>query len=158
MKSGSGMGTILGDPELFSCLQNLFESQRSAALATQERGQPYLSLMAFAATPDLKTIVLATDRYTRKYANLMVEPRVALLMDNRSNSPQDTQEAVAVTALGEASEATAGERKQFLSLFVGKHPQLQAFATSSSCALIAVRVISYVVVQHFGEVREIKMG
>ena len=81
----------MGDPELFSLVHNLLETQRAAALATQEMGQPYLSLMAFAVTPDLKTIILATDRYTRKYANLMVEPRLALLIDNRGNTPADTR-------------------------------------------------------------------
>jgi hypothetical protein len=40
------------------------------------RGAAYLSLMAFAVTPDLKTIIAATDRGARKYANLKAEPRV----------------------------------------------------------------------------------
>ena len=157
MKNGKIMGTVWGDPELISFLQNLFKGQRSAALATQERGQPYLSLMAFAATPDLKTIVLATDRYTRKYTNLMVEPRVALLIDNRSNTAKDTQEAVAVTALGEAAEITGEEREKFLTLFLDKHPHLATFAASDSCALIAVRIYRYVVVERFQEVRELKV-
>jgi nitroimidazol reductase NimA-like FMN-containing flavoprotein (pyridoxamine 5'-phosphate oxidase superfamily) len=147
----------LEDPELLSFLDGLFETQRTAVLATQEMCQPYLSLMAFAATPDLTTIVLATDRYTRKYANLMVEPRVALLVDNRSNTPADTQEAVAVTVLGEAAEAPPAEREKFLSLFLGRHPHLKTFATSSTCALITVKVSTYVVVQRFEEVREVKM-
>ena len=138
-------------------MQGLLETQRSAALATQERGQPYISLMAFAATPDLKTIVLATDRYTRKYANLMVEPRVALLVDNRGNVPADTLEAVAVTVLGEAAEAAPAEREHLLALLVERHPHLKAFATAATSALIAVRVATYIVVQRFEEVREVRM-
>ena len=138
-------------------MPDLFATQRSAALATQEMGQPYLSLMAFAATPDLKTIILATDRYTRKYANLMVEPRVALLVDNRSNTPADTQDAMAVTVLGQAAEATRAEREALLPLFLAKHPQLTGFANSATCALIAVQVDTYVVVQRFEEVREVRM-
>ena len=138
-------------------MQGLLETQRSAALATQERGQPYISLMAFAATPDLKTIVMATDRYTRKYANLMVEPRVALLVDNRGNVPADTLEAVAVTVLGEAAEAAPAEREHLLALLVERHPHLKAFATAATSALIAVRVVTYIVVQRFEEVRELSM-
>ena len=150
-------GDIAADAETLALVQGLVETQRSAALATQEMGQPYISLMAFAATPDLKTIVMASDRYTRKYANLMVEPRVALLMDNRGNVPADIQEAVAVTVLGEAREAAPAEREQLLSLLVERHPHLEAFATAPSCALIAVRVATYVVVQRFEEVREVRM-
>lgn len=147
----------MADNELFALVQDLLASQRSAALATQERGRPYLSLMAYAVTPDLRTIILATDRYTRKYANLMVDPRVALLVDNRSNTPEDTRDTVAVTVLGEAGEVRPEAREKCLALFVARHPQLQTFATSPTCALIAVQVATYVVVQHFEEVRELKM-
>jgi nitroimidazol reductase NimA-like FMN-containing flavoprotein (pyridoxamine 5'-phosphate oxidase superfamily) len=147
----------VADPGLISLVKDLFASQRSAALATQAGGQPYLSLMAFSATPDLKTIVLATDRQTRKYANLMAEPRVALLIDNRNNIPADTREAVAITVLGQASEAAPEEREKFLRLFLDEHPHLEDFATSTTCALIAVRVATYIVVQSFEEVREMKM-
>ncbi len=52
----------LGDSELLSLLHHLFETQQTAALATQERGQPYLSLMAFAATADLKNLFVKLGR------------------------------------------------------------------------------------------------
>ena len=146
------------DPALFSLVHNLLADQRSAALATQKEGQPYLSLMAFAATPDLRLLVVATERHTRKYANMTAEPRVALLIDNRSNAPIDTEEAVAVTVLGQAAEATPGEREELLSLFLAKHPHLEAFATSPTCALIKVQVVTYIVVQRFQEVREVRMA
>jgi nitroimidazol reductase NimA-like FMN-containing flavoprotein (pyridoxamine 5'-phosphate oxidase superfamily) len=147
----------VADPGLISLVKNLCATQRSAALATQAGGQPYLSLMAFAATPDLVTIVVATDRRTRKYANLVTEPRVALLIDNRHNIPADTEKAVAVTVLGEAREAPPAQHEKFLRLFLDRHPHLQEFATSPTCALIAVRVTSYIVVQRFGEVQELSM-
>ena len=148
----------MADSDTKALVQGLLETQRCAALATLEMGQPYISLMAFAATPDLKTIVMATDRYTRKYANLMVEPRVALLVDNRGNVPADTLEAVAVTVLGEAAEAAPAVREHLLSLLVERHPHLKAFATAANSALIAVRVATYVVVQRFEEVRELNMA
>jgi nitroimidazol reductase NimA-like FMN-containing flavoprotein (pyridoxamine 5'-phosphate oxidase superfamily) len=147
----------LADPGLISLIQDLCASQRSAVLATQEGGQPYLSLMAFAVTPDLTTFIIATDRGTRKYANLMAEPRVALLIDNRNNIPEDTEKAVAVTVLGEAREAPPAEHGGFLRLFLERHPHLEEFATSPTCALIVVQVSTYLVVQRFGEVRELSM-
>jgi heme iron utilization protein len=148
----------LVDPELWALVRELLESQRSAVLGTIEAGgQPYLSLMAFAATPDLKQVVLATERGTKKYANLISEPRVALLIDNRSNVPADTEEAVAVTVLGRAAEARSREREDLLFLFLAKHPHLEVFVTSPSCALIAVQVDTYLVVQQFQEVRKINM-
>jgi len=157
MKNVSQEGTAAVEPALLALLREIFESQRSAALATQQEGQPYLSLMAFAATPDLKQLIVATERHTRKYANLMAEPRVALLIDNRNNVPADTEEAVAVTVLGRAAEAHPAERACLLTLFLAKHPHLETFVTSPTCALITVRVHTYFVVQHFQEVQEVRM-
>ena len=158
MRSDNEGRTAAADPALLALLRELFESQRSAALATQQEGRPYLSLMAFAATPDLKELIVATERETRKYANLMAEPRVALLIDNRSNVPADTEEAVAVTVLGRAAEAQPAERASLLPLFLAKHPHLETFVTSPTCALITVRVETYFVVQHFQEVQEVKIA
>ncbi len=137
-------------------LQDLFRTQRSAVLATQEAGQPYLSLMAFAVAPDLKHLVVATDRDTRKFRNLQTNKGVALLVDNRTNQPADTKEAVAVTILGEAEEVDPAEKEATLRLFLDKHPHLEGFATSPNCAVVKVKIRSYLVVRKFQEVLELK--
>jgi hypothetical protein len=49
------------------------------------------------------------------------------------------------------------EREKFRRLFLDKHPHLEEFATSPTSALIAVRVTTYIVVQRFGEVQELRM-
>jgi heme iron utilization protein len=77
-------------------------SQPLAVLSTHQAGQPYSNLIAFAATPDLESIFFATTRATRKFANLMADPRVALLIDNRANQEADFAEAAALTVLGSA--------------------------------------------------------
>jgi len=56
-------------------LEGLFAGQRLAVLATQGEGQPYGSLVAFSAAPDLRRLVFATARSTRKYVNLRADPR-----------------------------------------------------------------------------------
>lgn len=139
-------------------LQELFAAQRSAVLATTENGQPYLSLMAFATTSDLQYLLVATYRATRKYRNIEADPRVALLVDNRTNQPADTEEALAVTALGAAKEVGAAEKDRFLQIYLAKHPHLEKFVTSPECALIEVEVERYFVVSNFQEIRELVPG
>lgn len=51
-------------------LRKLLRSQPLAVLTTQNQGQPYASLIAFASSDDLKSFYFATTRSTRKYANL----------------------------------------------------------------------------------------
>jgi nitroimidazol reductase NimA-like FMN-containing flavoprotein (pyridoxamine 5'-phosphate oxidase superfamily) len=51
-------------------LKELFRSQSLAVLATQEEELPYVTLVAFVSSEDLRYLLFATTRSTRKYANL----------------------------------------------------------------------------------------
>lgn len=143
--------------QLKKTLKDLFASQRLGVLATCGRRQPYSSLVAFAATNDLKYLVFATTRATRKYANLSTESRVALLVDNRSNKDTDFHRAIAVTALGKAEEAKESERDRFLKLYLAKHPYLEDFVMSPTCALLKISVDKYHMVSRFQNVMELHM-
>jgi nitroimidazol reductase NimA-like FMN-containing flavoprotein (pyridoxamine 5'-phosphate oxidase superfamily) len=142
-------------PEMLELIRTLLSTQKLAALSTQSHGEPYCNLIAMAATPDLKYLLFATTRATRKYANLMADPRVALLVDNRQNEVADFTEAAACTALGQAWELQGLERQQFLKIYLEKHPYLEAFVTGPTCALLRVKVDKYIVVTRFQEVREV---
>ena len=144
--------------EIREQVKQLLGSQKYGVLATSYEGQPYTSLMAFAATADLGRLVVVTDRETRKYANLIADERVALLVDDRQNQVADVRETLAVTALGRAREATAEERELLHQLFVSKHLELQEFLRSPFSALIAIAVERYSVVSRFRQVREFVPG
>jgi putative heme iron utilization protein len=148
------MDKMSTDVEIQPALRDLFRSQRFAVLATDDHGQPFASLMAFAATEDLGEIVLLTERATRKFANLKANARVALLIDDRENKGSDTQDSVAVTALGEAQEVDPDAGAPFLQLYLARHPYLTAFAASPGCAIIGVRIDSYLLVSRFQKVIE----
>ena len=143
---------------LSQVLQDLFASQGSAVLATTESGRPYLSLMAFAASDDLRFLVVATPKASRKHRNLMTDPRVALLVDNRTNKPDDVKQAMAVTVMGVAEECSTAEAEYFLGLYRDKHPHLVEFATSLENVLVKVKVDRYYLVSRFQEVREYSPG
>jgi heme iron utilization protein len=144
-------------PESLDLIRNLLESQRLAVLSTQDHGQPYSNIIAIAATDDLRHLIFATTRATRKYANLMADSRVAVLVDNRRNDPSDFAQAAALTALGKAWEVHGVERQQFLEVYLRKHPYLEEFAAAPTCALLRVKVEKYLVVTRFQEVKEIQM-
>ncbi|HUT34279.1 MAG TPA: pyridoxamine 5'-phosphate oxidase family protein [Planctomycetota bacterium] len=142
--------------ELGEMVRSLFASQGLAVLATQSAAGPHTSLVAFAATEDLHHIVFATERDTRKYANLAADPRVALLVDDRSHREADLAEATAVTAGGRAEEAAGEEKKHLLKLLLRRHPALQGFVASPGCAILRVTVEAYSVVTRFQEVPELR--
>ncbi len=135
-------------------LKKLLDSTQLAVLATEHSGEPYASLVAFAVTADLREILFATSMATRKFSYLKENKRIALLVDNRSNSIEDFKDAMAVTVLGTASVLEENDRKRYLKLYLGKLPHLSGFVESPTCALILVSVSSYYLVDHFQNVME----
>jgi nitroimidazol reductase NimA-like FMN-containing flavoprotein (pyridoxamine 5'-phosphate oxidase superfamily) len=139
-------------------LLRLFDSQRLAVLSTQYDGQPYASLIAFSFSDDLKELFFATPRTTRKYTNLRADPRVAMLIDSRSNQEADIHQAIAVTAVGKAGEVSEEERPAVFEGYLARHPHLEDFAKSPSCALIRVAVTTFYVVSRFQKVMELHVA
>ena len=137
-------------------LSDLLAAQKLAVLATQGDGKPYASLVAFAVTEDLRHMLFTTSRETRKYANLASNPSVALLIDNRSNTEADFEEAMAVTVIGKAKDAGPRERKRLLDVFLAKHPKLEKFASAPTTALIKVTVDKFIIISTFENVVEFR--
>ena len=138
-------------------LRDLFSSQRLAVLATQNRRQPYGNLVAFMATKDLKHLLFATTRATRKFVNISKNPKVAMVVDNRSNEESDFHQAAAVTATGVGKEIMGPEKARFQKLYLSKHPYLKDFVSSPTCALLKVEVETYTIVNRFQNVMELHL-
>jgi len=133
-------------------LHELFFAQSLAVLSTAGNGQPYSNLIAFAASDDLRDLIFATTRSTRKYRNISNNSRVSLLIDNRSNAVSDFHNAMAVTATGTVSEISGDEKTDFLTIYLRKHPHLEEFVMSPTCALMRVEVEKCYIVQQFQNV------
>ena len=101
---------MCSEPSAHESLRSLLESQLLGVLGTHSAGEPYTSLVGFAATPDLDGLLFATGRATRKVSNLNADKRASMLIDNRSNESADFTEAAAVTAVGVVEEIDEAER------------------------------------------------
>jgi len=142
--------------EHFNQVRALLETQRYAVLSTRQgNGHPYGSLVAFSAAPDLTHLVFCTLRATRKYANLGIDARVSLLIDNRSNAETDLQRASAVTVLGTCQEPQGPPRERLLQSFLAQHPSMADFVRAPSCAVMRVDVRAYFLVTRFQNVVEL---
>jgi len=140
--------------EMQEKINNLLSRQQLAVLSTQRNGQPYSSLMAYAYTSDLKNIVVATGKSTRKHQNIVQESRISLLIDNRSNSENDFHAAMALTVMGKAQLIKDYERAGYLELYLSRHPYLEKFIASPSTAFLKIKVYHYLLVSHFQNVME----
>jgi nitroimidazol reductase NimA-like FMN-containing flavoprotein (pyridoxamine 5'-phosphate oxidase superfamily) len=137
---------------------DLLKGQNLAVLSTHHKGQPYASLVVFAATEDLRQILFATTRATRKYENIVQDPRVALLVDSRTNLNTDIHGAIAVTVTGRVEEVKDKDQEAFLKIYLAKHPHLKDFVRSPTCALLRIKVETYYMVSKFQKVIELHLS
>lgn len=130
--------------ELKQQVKRLCASQRLCVLATQYDGQPYSSLVAFAETDDLRRLIFVTSRNSRKYAYSRANPKVAMMIDSRTNQASDFDNALAVTAIGNVEEVTGKEREGLAGKYLAKHPYLAEFVSRPGQVLMSTRVTEYI--------------
>ena len=143
------------EPEMEK-LENLLQSQRFSVIATQNERETYTNLVAFINTNDLKHIIFATSKNTKKYTNLIKNSKISMLIDNRGNKPGDIRKALVLTAVGTADEL----KKDFdfyKKFYLKKHPYLRDFINSPDTVLINLKVEKYLFVDHFQNVKVIKI-
>lgn len=142
-------------PDVGEHVRRLVMRQPYAVLCTQAEGQPYGALVAIAATPALDQLVFATPRATRKYRQLLDCSQVALVIDDRSNRPDELMAIEAVTATGRATLVEQPkELDRGAALLLDRHPHLKAFVAAPTSALFRVDVVRYFHVSAFQNVTQ----
>jgi nitroimidazol reductase NimA-like FMN-containing flavoprotein (pyridoxamine 5'-phosphate oxidase superfamily) len=136
-------------------IRALLDGQPFAVLCTQGSGQPYGSLIAYAAGDDLLAVTFATPVATRKYRLLCECPQVALVIDSRSTSSGALTQVEAITATGRATQLQPGpDHERWATLLTARHPQLKPFVSAPSSALFRIDVVRYLYVTRFQEVHQ----
>lgn len=138
-------------------LEALLASQPLAVVATAHEGAPYASLVAIAAQGDAR-LFFATTRATRKWRNLEADPRIAILLDDRTREPADFHAAAAATGIGRATECAGEEAEAARAALLARHPHLADFLASPSTALVRVDIERWYVVTRFQAVDCIVTG
>jgi len=125
-------------------LREILSTQYFAVLNTIGQGLPHSNLVSFAATKDLKSLVFVTGRNTKKYRNVQNNQNISLLIDNRTNRPSDTSQAIAIAAIGIAREEM-DNRSLLRDIFLARHPQLRHFVEAPDSAIMLVTIRKYIV-------------
>jgi len=145
-----------GRCSLYDKIHSLMTGQPYAVLCTQGDGQPYGSVIAFAANPELNAIVFVTPVDTRKYRLLCACDQVALVVDNRAGSLTDDNLHIdALTASGRAIQLHNGDEIDLWKrVLLQRHPLMQEFICASDNALFRVNIQRYIHVTRLNEVSE----
>lgn len=143
-------------PKVRNRIESVLSSQKIAVLGTSKNGEPYSCLIAFTITDDLKEMVFATMRQRLKYANIIANPRVTLIVDNRDAKASDFNDTTSITMVGTAQDVQGDGRDKYATLLLKRHPSLTDFVNSSDCAVIRVEIDKIYIVSEFESVVRIR--
>ena len=134
--------------EIFNKVKKLLEAQKYAVIATNKDKIPYTNIIAFASTEGLGNIYFATKKDSTKFLNLINNPCVSLLIDDRKNLSSDIMNATAVSVEAEVKEVN--EKKEKLKkILLEKHPELRGFLNEPNCELLKLEVKKYYYIDKF---------
>jgi len=146
------------DAQIKKEIFRILASQQLGVLATYGSEYPYTTLIAYAFTDDLKYVLFATTRNTRKYANIQNNPNISMLIDNRTNRAVDFSNAQALTVLGKAEEISDDEKPKYTTIYLQRHPYLKEFVMNPDCALMRIQSHKYILVRRFQESIEFEVS
>lgn len=142
-----------GNRDVLARFTKLVDGRGHAVLATVGDGSPYTSLVAVARVPGEHTIIFATSRKTRKYRNILGEPRVCLMVDSRTNTKHDYLSAESVSVEGLARPLRRSRRRDDAARQLAeRHPALAGFVADPATAVVLVTPGRIVHVSQFQEV------
>ena len=138
-------------------VKKLLAKQKLGVLGTRGNTYPYNTLVGYAFTKDLKFILFATLRHTRKYRNISQYPNFSMLIDNRTNYVSDFKNAVALTVLGKSVKVKKSLKTKYRRLYLKRFPHLKDFIDDPDTSIIALKVDRYIFVQRFREILELEI-
>ena len=124
-------------------INGFLKGQNNCVLATVRQGRPHCSLMSYVADPEVAFIYLVTHRNTSKYRNLLDNPNVSLLIDNRKQRV-DKHNTCALTVHGTfQSLPTDVQQSSVRPLFLERHADMHRFIEHPETEFISIRIASF---------------
>jgi putative heme iron utilization protein len=135
--------------------KSLLRRSRQGALATlmAESGDPYCSLVNVASAPDGAAILLIS-RLAIHTRNLLADPRVSLMLDERA--PGDPLEGARIMVAGRAEVAAGDDRDGLRRRYLNAHPSAETFVDFKDFSFFRIRPSGAHLVAGFGRIVDLK--
>ena len=124
-------------------IYELLNQQVQCVLATMDGDRPVQHVMAYGFSIDLVRIYLTTYTKTRKFHNMVSNPGVSVLWDNRTGSIQDHLDGYSLTAIGHARLLPGSEQRKASETILSRNPTLKELLNHPDSRLFAVILDEY---------------
>lgn len=98
--------------------------------------------MTYLLSDDLRVLYLISTRKSRKFKNLLANPRVSVLVDSRQY-PTAGANIVSVTFTGLFQPLADAEAERVKTAFAREHPELTEILNHPDSVIFAVKLTSY---------------
>lgn len=113
-------------------------------LCTVSGNLPYCSLMTYVLSDDFKTLYMVTVRESRKYRNLLENPKMSLLIDSRQNLLGTSAEVVSsITFEGVLKHLEPVETDLARGKLVEGHGELKEILRDPDCVIFGVELKTF---------------
>ena len=132
----------------------LLRRSKQSALATlmSPKGDPYCSLVNVASAPDGAPVLLIS-RLAVHTKNLLADPRVSLMLDERA--PGDPLEGARIMLAGTAHEATGDAVASLRRRYLAVHPSAEMFVDFKDFAFFRIEPTGAHLVAGFGRINDL---
>ena len=134
-------------------IEAVLKTSGFAVLATENNGQPHVSLIAITPIGNSRQLVFATYRNTLKYRNIEFNNKVAILIESGVVNKKDLRKRIVLTIIGHTEEISIKDNEAVYQAHLKRHPEMESFMLSSDCALLMVIAESYQIVNGIDDIR-----
>jgi len=126
-------------------MKDIVKGNDLCVLATVSNGKPHCSLMSYLSDEKGQEIYMISHRQTKKYANLMENPMVSLLIDTREEERGRKRIHIkALTISGEFQTIKDSREKDLIrTTFLKRHPHLTDFLNDPQADIFSIRMRSF---------------
>jgi nitroimidazol reductase NimA-like FMN-containing flavoprotein (pyridoxamine 5'-phosphate oxidase superfamily) len=126
-------------------MKELVKANDLCVLATVSEGRPHCSLMSYISDEEGREIFLISHKGTKKYANLIGNPRVSLLIDTREEEKGQRRIYIkALTVSGEFQTINDPVKKGLIrEKFLNRHPHLIDFLNDPGAEIFSIKTKAF---------------
>ena len=126
-------------------MKDIVKANDLCVLATVSEGEPHCSLMFYISDEEEYEIYLISHKQTKKYANLMENPTVSLLIDTREEEIGQRRVYIkALTVRGEFQTIKDPDKKDIVRVkFLERHPHLTDFLNDPGAEIFSIKIKSF---------------
>lgn len=142
------------DPSSREKLAEILQFQTIAALATLRQSAPYVSMVTFASAPDLSTIYLHLSRLAYHTRDILDDPRVSLMINERDQGQRNPQTLARVSIMSSAQELgrDSAPYLRAKAIYLDKYPEAEMVFQLGDFSIFEIIPVKARYVAGFGQI------